>query len=63
MISALLAGCGSSGQVPSKEIKIAVLTYDEHDTFIESITKYMTIWARQKEKNEFQYTKFCILSS
>ena len=52
MISALLSGCGGSDPAPSKEIKIAVLTYDEYDTFIESITKYMTIWARQKEKDE-----------
>ena len=52
IISALLAGCAGSGPAPSKEIKIAVLTYDEHDTFIESITRYMTIWARQKEKDE-----------
>ena len=50
--SFLITACSANTQTPSKEIKIAVLTYDEHDTFIESITRYMTIWARQKEKDE-----------
>ncbi len=46
----ILGGCGSSSILPQKDIKIAVLTYDEHDTFIDSMTKYMTKWCRQKEK-------------
>ncbi|MBR4575539.1 MAG: galactose ABC transporter substrate-binding protein [Lachnospiraceae bacterium] len=46
----ILGGCGSSSMLPQKDIKIAVLTYDEHDTFIDSMTKYMTKWCRQKEK-------------
>ena len=48
--SAMLCGCSTGTIIPSKDIKIAVLTYDEHDTFIESMTKYMTKWCRQKER-------------
>ena len=47
-----LSGCTSSAQTPVKEVKIAVLTYDEYDTFVNSITKHMTKWCRQKEKEE-----------
>lgn len=47
-----LSGCGSAATTPSKEIKIAVLTYDEYDTLIESMTRYMTKWCRQKEKQD-----------
>ncbi len=50
--SILLSGCGSSRKLPSNEIKIAVLTYDEYDTLIESMTRYMTKWCRQKEKDD-----------
>ncbi len=48
--SAILCGCGTVSMSPSKDVKIAVLTYDEHDTFVDSMTKYMTKWCRQKEK-------------
>ncbi|MCR5589980.1 MAG: galactose ABC transporter substrate-binding protein [Lachnospiraceae bacterium] len=47
----LLSGCSGSSSAP-KGIKIAVLTYDEYDTFINSMTKYMTKWCRQKEKED-----------
>ncbi len=48
----LIAGCSSQNTAPAKEVKIAVLTYDEYDTFINSMTKYMTRWSRQKEKED-----------
>ena len=47
----LLSGCGGEHTV-SNEIKIAVLTYDEYDTFVDSIAKQMTKWCRQKEKED-----------
>ncbi len=49
-VSVLLSGCGSSKKPVTPQIKIAVLTYDEYDTLIDSMTKEMTIWCRQKEK-------------
>ncbi|MCR5673799.1 MAG: galactose ABC transporter substrate-binding protein [Lachnospiraceae bacterium] len=52
MLSLFLSGCGSSSVTPVKEIKIAVLTYDEYDTFIDAMTKHMTKWCRQKEKED-----------
>ena len=52
-ISALMmTGCTAGPASPPKEIKIAVLTYDEYDTFVDSMTKYMTKWCRQKEREE-----------
>ncbi len=48
--SMLLAGCGVQAVTPVKDVRIAVLTYDEYDTFINSMTKHMTKWCRQKEK-------------
>ena len=45
-----LSGCSNTKTGQAKEVRIAVLTYDEYDTLIESITKEMTKWARQKEK-------------
>ncbi|MBR6487063.1 MAG: hypothetical protein IKT17_10275, partial [Lachnospiraceae bacterium] len=52
-LSFLLTGCaGSSGTEVSNEIKIAVLIYDEYDTYIDGTTKYMTKWCRQKEKDD-----------
>ena len=48
----LLAGCGNEEASSKKGIKIAVLTYDEYDTFIDGMTKYMTKWCRQKEKED-----------
>ncbi len=48
---AALSGCSSVKQDDTdKEIKIAVLAYDEYDTLIDSITKHMSKWCRQKEK-------------
>ena len=47
-----LSGCDSVITSPTKEIKIAVLTYDEYDTLINSMTRYMTKWCRQKEKED-----------
>ena len=53
LISALtMSGCTAGSDSPPKEIKIAVLTYDEYDTFVDSMTKYMTKWCRQKEREE-----------
>ena len=53
LLSALMmVGCATDAASPAKEIKIAVLTYDEYDTFVDSMTKYMTKWCRQKEKEE-----------
>ena len=51
-VSFLLAGCGGNIAKPSKDIKIAVLTYDEYDTFVNAMTKQMTRWSRQKEKED-----------
>ena len=48
----LLSGCQSTGSDRTNEVRIAVLTYDEYDTLIDSITKEMTKWARQKEKED-----------
>ena len=49
----ILTGCGT-GIIPSssKDIRIAVLTYDEYDTFVNAITKQMTRWSRQREKED-----------
>ncbi len=52
LFSFLLGGCSSASEPPAKEVKIAVLTYDEYDTFVNSVTKYMTKWCRQKEKED-----------
>lgn len=49
--SAVLTGCDAP-QKSSKDIKIAVLTYDEYDTYVDSMTKYMTKWCRQKENED-----------
>lgn len=50
-VSILLSGCfKTGGETDRQHIKIAVLTYDEYDTLIDSITKEMTKWCRQKEK-------------
>ena len=51
LTATLLTGCGS-GEKSSKDIKIAVLTYDEYDTYVDSMTKYMTKWCRQKENED-----------
>ena len=45
-----MTGCSASAAPASKDIRIAVLTYDEYDTFVSSMTKQMTKWCRQKEK-------------
>ena len=51
LLTFVLSGCGAAaGPAPSNEIKIAVLVYDEYDTLIDSMTRYMTKWCRQKEK-------------
>lgn len=50
MVSVFIGGCASDAPAPVREIKIAVLTYDEYDTFINSVTKNMIWWCRQKEK-------------
>ena len=47
----ILSGCG--GKTPQQRgIKIAVLTYDEYDTFVNAMTKSMTKWCRQKERED-----------
>ena len=47
----LLCACApSKDDAKAQQIKIAVLTYDEYDTLIDSITKEMARWSRQKEK-------------
>ncbi len=48
----ILTGCSGEVTPAQKRIKIAVLTYDEYDTFIDDMTRYMTKWCRQKEKEE-----------
>ena len=50
VLALMLSGCKGSDMSSSKGIRIAVLTYDEYDTFIDGMTKYMTKWCRQKEK-------------
>ena len=52
IILSMLCGCANSPDSKSSQIKIAVLTYDEYDTFIESMTKYMTKWSKQKENED-----------
>ncbi len=52
LLSFFLGGCGTKTNDPVKEVKIAVLTYDEYDTFVNSVTKNMTKWCRQKEKED-----------
>ena len=52
VVSLALTGCSSNVMTPQKEIKIAILTYDEYDTFVDAMTKYMTKWCRQKEKED-----------
>ena len=53
IMTALFAGgCGAEKTPDVKEVRIAVLTYDEYDTFINSMTRSMTKWCRQKEKEE-----------
>ena len=51
-LSCLLAGCRQGEYRPSSGVKIAVLTYDEYDTYIDSMTKYMTKWCRQKGRED-----------
>ena len=43
-------GCAVKEDDPVSEVKIAVLTYDEYDTFVNLMTRYMIRWCRQKEK-------------
>ena len=52
MTVCVLSGCSGEAPASSKRIKIAVLVYDEYDTFIDGMTKYMTKWCRQKEKED-----------
>lgn len=47
----VFTGC-KSGNNSSEDIRIAVLTYDEYDTYVDSMTKYMTKWCRQKENED-----------
>lgn len=51
-VSAFIGGCASDTPAPVKEVKIAVLTYDEYDTFINMMTRHMIKWCRQKEKED-----------
>ena len=51
-VSFVLSGCSKTTPSESKRIKIAVLTYDEYDTLIDGMTRYMTKWCRQKEKED-----------
>lgn len=51
LTSAFFSGCDTA-QESSDDIKIAVLTYDEYDTYVDSMTKYMTKWCRKKENEE-----------
>lgn len=52
-ISAVVLFTGCDGRpAGTKQVKIAVLIYDEYDTFVEGMTKYMTKWCRQKEKED-----------
>ena len=48
-LSFMLSGCGQKEEL-TDEVKIAVLAYDEYDTLIDSMTKHMSKWCRQKEK-------------
>lgn len=48
--SFMLTGCGRKPEL-TNEVKIAVLAYDEYDTLIDSMTKHMSKWCRQKEKD------------
>ena len=52
MRSLILTGCSGTASQPAKVIKIAVLTYDEYDTLIDAMTKHMTKWCCQKEKDD-----------
>lgn len=52
LLGMTLTGCESRTNDPVEEVKIGVLTYDEYDTFINAMTKHMTKWCRQKEKEE-----------
>ncbi len=51
-VSCLLTGCMGESTQGSKRIRIAVLVYDEYDTFIDGMTRYMTKWCRQKERED-----------
>ena len=48
----ILAGCKTDNSTQTRQIKIAVLTYDEYDTFIDDMTRVMTRWCREKEKED-----------
>ncbi len=50
--SVVLCSCGKQQEPSTKEIKIAVLIYDEYDTFVNSVTKNMVKWCRQREKED-----------
>ncbi len=52
LTSLVLTGCSAKAVTGTKEVRIAVLTYDEYDTFINSMTKHMSKWCRQKEKED-----------
>ena len=47
--SVILAGCNSKKKAPT-EIKIGVSVHDDSDIFVNSITKYMKEWCKEKEK-------------
>ena len=52
IVSMFLASCGKAKEPSIREIKIAVLIYDEYDTFVNSVTKNMVKWCRQREKED-----------
>lgn len=52
IVSFLILGCTRPSEEATNRIRIAVLVYDEYDTLIDDMTKYMTKWCRQKEKEE-----------
>lgn len=45
-----LSGCTDGSDAVPTHIRIGVSTYDEYDTFISSVTKYMAEWCKEKEK-------------
>ncbi|MCR5688068.1 MAG: galactose ABC transporter substrate-binding protein [Lachnospiraceae bacterium] len=52
ILSVLLAGCAGKRDNVQQEIRIAVLMYDDYDTFVNSMTKHMTKWCRQQERKD-----------
>jgi len=61
----ILSGCSlnSKSSKNSGEFKVGVLVYDEYDTFVGAITKHMSEWCKEKERESGQKITIDIVSA